>query len=298
LARAQAEEVRARLIGAHPSLAESDATRITIIKTTGDKRLDLKLADIGGKGLFTKEIEEALLDRRIDIAVHSMKDVPTWLPDGLEIACVLEREDPRDALIARGVRALDELPRGARIGTSSLRRQAQLLLRRPDFEIVTLRGNVATRVRKVTEGLADATMLAIAGLKRLNATHHVDAILAVEDMLPAVAQGAIGIECRIDDAGARELLAPLNHEPSELCVRAERALLAALDGSCRTPIAALAVIDTDSRIGLRALIARPDGSACHRASREGPSSDAEALGTDAGRQLRAEAGPGFFDPAP
>jgi hydroxymethylbilane synthase len=296
LALAQANEVRARLIAAHPELAGPDAVAIEVIRTSGDTFFDQPLAEIGGKGLFTKEIEEALIERRVDLAVHSMKDVPTALPDGLCIACVLPREDPRDALIAGPAKSLADLPQGARIGTASLRRQAQLLLVRPDLQIVMLRGNVQTRVRKVREGAADATLLALAGLRRLDATHHVAAVLEPEEMLPAVAQGAIGIETRTDDARVAALLAPLNHVESMIRVIAERALLAALEGNCRTPIAALAEIVDGGRLRLRALIATPDGRACHRAERSAPASDAERLGHEIGDALKAEAGPGFFAP--
>ena len=265
LALAQAHEVRARLIAAHPDLATPGAIAIEVIRTSGDAMTDRPLAEIGGKGLFTKEIEEALIECRIDLAVHSMKDVPTALPDGLVIDCVLPREDPRDALIAAGAKSLANLPRGARIGTASLRRQAQLLLARPDFTIVMLRGNVETRVRKVHDGVADATLLALAGLKRLDAPRHIAAVLEPEAMLPAVAQGAIGIETRIGDQRTATRLAPLNHQESLIRVTAERALLAALEGDCRTPIAGLAEIIDGTGLRLRALIATPDGRACHHA---------------------------------
>ncbi|MSO70224.1 MAG: hydroxymethylbilane synthase [Alphaproteobacteria bacterium] len=293
LALAQAHEVRNRLIAAHPDLAAPGAIAIEVIRTTGDAMTDRPLAEIGGKGLFTKEIEEALIERRIDLAVHSMKDVPTALPAGLVIDCVLPREDPRDALIATGVKSLADLPRGARIGTASLRRQAQLLRARPDFTMVMLRGNVETRVRKVRDGMADATLLALAGLKRLDALHHVAAVLEPEAMLPAVAQGAIGIERRLDDRRVAALLAPINHKKSLIRITAERALLAALEGDCRTPIAALAEID-GNQLRLRALLATPDGRACHRAERRAPLADAARLGHELGEALKAEAGPGFF----
>ncbi len=298
LARAQAEETRRRLVAAHPDLAANGAIEVTIITTTGDRVGDRPLADIGGKGLFTKEIEEALLAGAIDIAVHSMKDVPTWLPGGLVIACLLPREDPRDALIANGAQTIAALPRGATVGTASLRRTAQLLMRRPDLEVTAMRGNVHTRLRKFAEGEVDATLLALAGLRRLGLEAESGAAaLDPSEMLPAVAQGAIGIECREADAGVRELLAPIDHAPTARAVAAERALLAELDGSCRTPIAALAELDGDGAIHLRGLVAKPDGSAAHTASRRGPAADAAALGADAGRELRAAAGPGFFDGA-
>jgi hydroxymethylbilane synthase len=294
LALAQATELRARLAAAHDELAAEGAIETHIIKTSGDKFLDRPLADIGGKGLFTKEIEEALLSGAIDIAVHSMKDVPTWLPDGLEISCILPREDTRDALIGEGLSGIAALPEGARVGTASLRRRAQLLHLRPDLEIAMLRGNVATRMRKVAEGEFDATLLAAAGLKRLGHAEHIAALLAPEDMLPAPAQGAIGIECRSDDARSLAYLAPLDHGESAARIAAERALLAALDGSCRTPIAALAEIDDGDRLHLRALIAKPDGTVIHRAERSGAAADGAAMARDAGDELRALGGPDFF----
>lgn len=294
LALAQAREVRARLVAAHPALQAPDAIEIQVIKTSGDLFLDRTLADIGGKGLFTKEIEEALIEGRIDLAVHSMKDMPTVLPDGLVIACVLPREDPRDVLIANGATSIAALPKGARVGTASLRRQAQLLLARPDLAITVLRGNVETRVRKVRQREADATLLALAGLKRLEATRHADAILSTDEMLPAVAQGAIGLEIRARDEATAAMIAPLNDRLSMTRITAERALLAVLDGSCRTPIAALAEPAPGERLRLRALIATPDGRACHRADETAPLSDAEALGRALGSRLKAEARPGFF----
>ncbi len=295
LALAQAEIVRARLAGAWPELEMPDASAIVAIKTSGDRILDRPLADAGGKGLFTKEIEEALLARTIDIAVHSMKDMPTWLPPGLVVACLLQREDPRDALIApAGVDGIASLPQGTVVGTSSLRRKAQLLARRRDLRVVDLRGNVETRLARIAQGRAQATLLALAGLKRLGLEHHASAVLGPEDMLPAVAQGAIGIECRSDDARVRAFLAPLHHAPTGHAIAAERGVLERLDGSCRTPIAALATGRTFGRLRLDALIAKPDGSALLRTAREGPTGDAREMGLDAGEELRAAGGPGFF----
>ncbi len=293
LARVQAEDVARRLKAARPELAEPGALEITIISTTGDEVQDRPLAEIGGKGLFTKEIEEALADRRIDLAVHSMKDVETALPDGLIIAAILPREDPRDVLIAGEITRLADLPRGARVGTASLRRRAQLLALRPDLEITPFRGNVDTRLRKLAEGIVDATILALAGLRRLGREGYEDRAIPVEEMLPAVAQGAVGVECREDDEDVRALLAGLEDAPSAREVACERALLAALDGSCRTPIAGLARVEGD-RIELSALIATPDGTSVHRTRRTGSVGDAEALGRDAGAELRAAGGPGFF----
>ena len=293
LALVQAEEVRRRLAAAWPELAAPDAIAIVPIKTSGDRIQDRTLADAGGKGLFTKEIEEALLAGTIDAAVHSMKDMPTWLPEGLTIDCLLPREDPRDALIGPARRIAD-LAQGAIVGTSSLRRQAQVLALRPDLRIVALRGNVETRLRKIAAGEADATLLALAGLRRLGMEHRASAVLSIQEMLPAVAQGAIGIERRESDARVRELLAPLHDPGTGTVVAAERAVLARLDGSCRTPIAALAVLEGETTMRLDALIATPDGRRVLRAQRAGAAADAAALGDDAGRELRRNGGPEFF----
>jgi hydroxymethylbilane synthase len=282
-----------RALRAHPELAAEDALEVVVIRTTGDRVNDRPLAELGGKGLFCKEIEAALLAGRIDLAVHSMKDLPTWLPEGLVIGAVLSREDPRDVLVARAPTTIADLPEGALIGTSSVRRRAQLLARRPDLRVVDFRGNVETRLRKLAAGEVDATLLAQAGLKRLGIEPAGAVILAPEVMLPAVGQGAIGIECRAGDADVRALLAAIDDPAGSACLRAERALLAALDGSCYTPIAGHAEID-GGRLNLRALIARPDGSECLRAARSGAIADGEALGRDAGRELKARAEPGFF----
>ncbi|HYM03708.1 MAG TPA: hydroxymethylbilane synthase [Stellaceae bacterium] len=293
LALAQAAELAARLAAAHAPLAEPGAIETVVIKTTGDQVKDRTLAAIGGKGLFTKEIEEALLAARIDLAVHSLKDLPTFLPDGLVLACHLPREDPRDAFFAPRATGLADLAAGAVIGTASPRRHAQLLHRRPDLRIVPLRGNVDTRLKKLDSGVIDATVLAVAGVKRLGLADRITAIIPPDEMLPAVAQGAIGIEIRADDARARAYLAPLDHAATASCVTAERAVLAALGGSCRTPVAALAEIDGDA-LDLRAMIIRPDGSECLSTARRGAIAAAAALGGDAGAELRARAGPGFF----
>lgn len=297
LALAQAHETRDRLIAAHPHLAAPGAIEIVVFKTTGDRILDRTLAEAGGKGLFTKELEEALVDGRADLAVHSMKDVPTQLPDGLEIATLLPREDPRDAFFARSGGGLADLPAGAVVGTAGLRRQAQVLELRPDLTIVPLRGNVQTRLSKLDAGEVDATLLALAGLRRLGLTGRISAVLEPETMLPAVAQGAIGIEIRSDDDDTRALLAPLNCAETMVRVTAERALLAALDGSCRTPIAALAMLDGD-RLHLRAKVLSHDGRSIFRAERHGTAAEALALGADAGAEIRAQLPPGFFAPAP
>ena len=291
LALTQANMVSDLLRRAHGGLPPP---KIVILKTTGDRVTDRPLAEIGGKGLFTKELETALLDRAIDIAVHSMKDVATQLPAGLTIDCLLARADPRDALFAAGCGTIAALPEGAVVGTASLRRAAQVLAQRPDVQIVPLRGNVETRLDKFARGDVDATLLAVAGLERLGIVDRGHAVLTPEEMLPAVAQGAIGIECRCGDEPVAALLAPLNDAATADCVAAERAMLAVLDGSCRTPIAALAQLTGDNQVYIRGLVVMPDGTAAHAAERRGPMADAAALGEDLGQELRAAAGPAFF----
>jgi len=292
LALAQAHETRARLMAAH-FLPEA-AFEIAVIKTTGDRVTDRPLGEIGGKGLFTKEIEEALLAGGIDIAVHSMKDMPTLLPPGLAIACLLAREDVRDAFVSVTHASLTAMPEGAVVGTSSLRRRAQLLNRRPDLHIVEFRGNVQTRLRKLADGVAEATLLACAGLHRLGRTAVIRAAISPDEMLPAVAQGAIGIEARSGDDAARALLAPIHDAPTATRIAAERAFLAALDGSCRTPIGGLAEIAGDG-LRFRGEIIRPDGSERLATERRGPLASAAAMGADAAEELRSRAGPGFFE---
>ncbi|MGH6933199.1 MAG: hydroxymethylbilane synthase [Dongiaceae bacterium] len=295
LALAQTAELRRRLAAAHPHLAPAGAIETVVIKTTGDRVQDRRLMEIGGKGLFTKEIENALLAGRIDCAIHSLKDMQTWLPAGARIGCILPREDPRDVLIAADANHVADLPKGAVIGTASLRRQAQLLAQRPDLKIVPMRGNVETRLKKLAGGEADATLLALAGLRRLGLVSNSAAILSPEEMLPAVGQGALAIETRDQDERMQGLLRPLNHGDSAVCVLAERACLAELDGSCHTPIAALAELVDDGReIRLRALIALPDGSSLHREDRRGPVHDPRGLGIAAARALKARADPAFF----
>jgi hydroxymethylbilane synthase len=293
LALAQANEARARLIAAHPALAAPGAIEIRVIKTTGDKVQDRPLNEIGGKGLFTKEIEEALLAGEIDLAVHSMKDVPTWLPDGLVIDCLLPREDARDVLIATAGSSIATLPQGTVVGSASLRRAAQVKALRPDLSIVPLRGNVETRIAKVQRGDAVATLLALAGLKRLHKEDAATAILSIDEILPAVAQGAIGLETRAGDDRMNTLLAPLNDPATAARVAAERACLAVLEGSCRTPIAAFAELAGD-RLHLRALIALPDGSKVHRREATAASIAARDLGEEIGRRLKEMAGPDFL----
>jgi hydroxymethylbilane synthase len=294
LALAQANQVRGLLVARDPALAVA----IEAMRTTGDKFLDRPLAEIGGKGLFTKELDEALLDGRADFAVHSMKDLPTHLPDGLALAVMLEREDPRDVWIGRGGVALADLPVGAVVGTASLRRGAQILHQRRDLRVEIFRGNVQTRLKKLAAGEADATLLALAGLHRLGLkVGEGDLIgarvLDMHEMLPAPGQGAIGIVCRADDAAMQDLLAPLGHGATMVTVSAERAALEALDGSCRTPIAAFAETDGQS-LSLQVAIFSPDGTACYRTGRSGVLRDAVAMGLDAGGELRKQAGPNFF----
>jgi hydroxymethylbilane synthase len=294
LALAQARMVKAALLAAEPGL-DDGSVEIVVVSTQGDRIQDRTLAEIGGKGLFTEEIEAGLLGGTLDLAVHSMKDMPTALPAGLVISAVLPRADPRDALIARGPRSIAELPKGAVVGTASLRRQAQLRAVRPDLVVVPLRGNVQTRLRKLDAGEVQATFLAMAGLIRLGLEEVVSAALAPEEMLPAVAQGAIGIECRADDGPMLDLLARINDAPTMTSISAERAFLGALDGSCRTPIAALAEL-RGPELRLRGLVASPDGSLVDRIEVEGAASACLALGADTGAELRARLAPGYFAP--
>ena len=292
LALAQAHETRRRL-GEAFGLPE-DAFEIVVIKTTGDKVLDRPLKEIGGKGLFTREIEDEMLAGRIDIAVHSMKDMPTLQPDGLVLDCYLPREDVRDAFVSSTATGLSALEPGTKVGTSSLRRKAQLLNRRPDLEVVEFRGNVQTRLKKLEEGVAACTFLAMAGLNRLGMAHVAAATIATEEMLPAVAQGAIGIERRVDDARAAGMLEAIHHRPTGLRLAAERAFLAALDGSCETPIAGLAEIDGGS-IRLRGEILKVDGSDAHADDQRGAVEDGPEMGRAMAAALLARAGTGFFD---
>jgi hydroxymethylbilane synthase len=291
LALVQAREVQRRL--AATSGLSADAIEIKIIRTTGDTIVDRPLAEAGGKGLFTKEIEEALAAGAIDLAVHSSKDMPTVLPAGLVLSAFLPREDARDAFISRKVKSLAELPQGAVIGTASLRRQALALRLRPDLKVAPLRGNVETRLRKLEAGEADATLLAVAGLKRLGLLSAATAVLDIDAFLPAVGQGAIGIETRADDDKTRALVARINDSDTATALAAERAFLAELDGSCRTPIGGHAQV-SGQRVHFRGIIVKPDGSAAFEVVREGDRGEAAALGADAGHELKRRAGPGFF----
>ncbi len=292
LALAQAYETRLRLMKAFD--LPKEAFEVVIIKTTGDKILDRPLKEIGGKGLFTREIEDDLTAGRIDIAVHSMKDMPTVQPDGLLLDTFLPREDVRDAFVTLDGGLFSELEQGAKVGTSSLRRRAQLLWRRPELEVVEFRGNVQTRMRKLSEGVAEATFLACAGLNRLFMKDVQRMPLETDEMLPAVAQGAIGIERRADDHRVAEMLSAIHHGPTGVRLAAERAYLAALDGSCETPIAGLAELDGGS-LRLRGEILRPDGSECLEDAEGGPTEDAAEIGRALGARLLARAPEGFFD---
>lgn len=292
LALAQAHETRARLMAAH-GLPEA-AFEIVVISTSGDRIQDRPLSEAGGKGLFTKEIEEALLDRRIDIAVHSSKDMPTMLPDGLELSAFLEREDVRDAFIGRAAARLEDLPQRAVVGSSSLRRQALIRRLRPDIDVVMFRGNVQTRLRKLDEGQVAGTLLANAGLRRLGLADIITELLPVERFPPAPGQGAICIESRIGDETVKAMLEPIGHVATAQALSCERAFLAALDGSCRTPIAGYAQIDGE-RLAFAGMILSPDGQAVHEVAAEGRAAEAASLGTDAGARIREKAGARFFE---
>ena len=287
LALAQARETRERLIKAHG--LDPTEIEITAITTTGDRIKDRPLAEIGGKGLFTKEIEEALMAGEIHLGVHSMKDLPANLPEGLTIAAVLPREDARDAFLCLTAATVEDLKHGALIGSSSVRRTAQVLRVRPDFKSVQFRGNVETRLRKLSEGVADATFLAVAGLNRLGLADKITLAMPMEIMLPAIAQGAIGIEIRQDDETTRALLAAINHLPSEVAIACERAFLKTLDGSCRTPLAGHAAF-TGNTLNFRGHALTLDGVHCFETTRSGSASDAVRMGEEAGAEVKARGG--------
>ena len=293
LARIQTDMVKECLMAGFEELRAPGMIEVVVISTTGDQIADRPLADIGGKGLFCKEIELALFDGRIDAGVHSMKDMPTWLPDGLVIAAMLERADPRDALICRKADSIKGLPEGAVVGTASLRRQAQILAKRPDLKVINFRGSVGTRLEKLDRGEVDATLLASAGLDRLALPDVPATVLSPEEMLPAVGQGVIGIECRQQDEELIALFQKIDHQPSSQAVHAERAMLDVLDGSCHTPIGAYATIG-DGQLHLRGLVARADGSECFETERRGSVGDAVALGREAGQELRDRGGADLF----
>ncbi|MER8625899.1 hydroxymethylbilane synthase [Mesorhizobium sp. M1143] len=292
LALAQAHETQARLMAAHGMPAE--AFEVVIISTSGDRIQDRPLSEAGGKGLFTKEIEEALLAGTIDIAVHSSKDMPTVLPDGLELSAFLPREDARDAFIGKAVKRIVDLPQGAKVGSSSLRRQALIRRMRPDLDVVMFRGNVQTRLRKLEEGAAEGTILAFAGLKRLGLGQVVTDLMPLDAFPPAPGQGAIGIETRIGDSEVEKMLVAIHDVPTGQALACERAFLAALDGSCRTPIAGYATI-SGGRLVFAGLIISPDGTQSHEVKAEGLALDAADIGTDAARMVRVKAGETFFD---
>ena len=292
LALAQAAETRARLMAAH--VLPEDAFEIVVISTSGDRIQDRPLSEAGGKGLFTKEIEEALLDGRIDLAVHSSKDMPTLLPEGLELSAFLEREDVRDAFIGRAAPKLLDLPRGARVGSSSLRRQALIRRLRPDIEVVMFRGNVQTRLRKLDAGEVDATLLANAGLRRLGLADIITELLPAKTFPPAPGQGAICIETRIGDVRIGALVEAIGHAPTAAALACERAFLAALDGSCRTPIAGLATTD-GQHLKFSGTVVTPDGTEAHDILAEGPVAHASAIGASAGADIRDKAGARFFE---
>ena len=292
LALAQAHETRERLARAFDLPFE--AFTVKVIKTTGDRIIDRPLKEIGGKGLFTREIEEDLAAGRIDIAVHSMKDMPTLQPEGLVLDTYLPREDVRDAFVSPRARGLEDLAPGTVVGTSSLRRRAQLKLRRPDLEVVEFRGNLQTRLMKLEQGVAEATFLAMAGLNRLGMDEVPKTAIAVETMLPAVAQGAIGIERRIDDARVAGMLEAIHDGPTGDRLAAERAFLAELDGSCETPIAGLAVLEGGT-LHLRGEVLRPDGSEALEDAASCPIEDGAEAGREMARKLLSQAGPDFFD---
>jgi len=291
LALAQAYETRDRLMAAH-DLPEN-RFEVVAIKTTGDRVQDRPLGEIGGKGLFTKEIEDALLDGSIDLAVHSMKDMPVAQPSGLVLECYLPREDVRDAFVSLKYKSIADLPKGAKLGSSSLRRRAQILNVRPDIDVVEFRGNVQTRLRKLSEGVADATFLAMAGLNRLGNAELARSIIEPSEILPAVAQGAIGIEWRADNSRIRDMLAAIADHDTALRLVAERAFLEALDGSCQTPIGGLATLKGD-RLTLRGQILRTDGSDQVSGEISGPATDGPALGQKLAAELLEKSGGDFF----
>ncbi len=292
LALAQAYETRARLMATHGLPEENFA--IDIISVMGDRIQDRPLSEVGGKSLFTKEIEEALLSGRIDMAVHSSKDMPTTLPPGLELSAFLPREDPRDAFVSSAGRRLAALPGGATIGSSSLRRQALIRRMRPDLVVVPLRGNVQTRLRKIDEGVADGTMLAMSGLKRVSLEHVVTEILPLDQFPPAPGQGAICIESRSRDHRVATLVAAIHHSATGYALACERAFLRALDGSCRTPIAGYARIETGT-LYFNGMILTPDGEQSYEIEASGPVADAPLLGRTAGEEVREKACPALFD---
>ena len=294
LALAQTNTVIDALKQTHPLLRKKGATEVVVITTTGDRVKNRLLAEVGGKGMFTKEIDEALLNFQIDIAIHSMKDIPTFPQQDIALHAIMPREDVRDALVAREPTSFNDLPKGATIGTASLRRKSQILNARPDLRIVPFRGNVDTRIKKIETGEVDATLLAYAGLKRLGKEGAATEILETDLILPAVGQGSLAATCRTSDAGANALLAGLAEPPNTAAIIAERTMLGVLDGSCHTPIAGLAQPDGKGNISMRGLIARPDGTELAKVSASAPLTDAQELGRSLAEDLLVEAGPGIL----
>ena len=291
LALAQAHEVRDLMVAAN-GLSSSDI-EIVVISTAGDRIQNKPLSEVGGKGLFSKEIEQAIIDGRIDLGVHSSKDMATTLPDGLELSVFLPREDVRDAFLSPKATTLQDLPQGAVVGSSSMRRKALINRLRPDIKVVMFRGNLQTRLKKLAAGEVDATLLAYAGLRRLGIENEVTSLLEVNDFPPAPGQGAICIETRIGDARIKDLVMPLNDADTEATLTLERAYLKALDGSCRTPIAGIATVDGE-KISFSGMVLSDDGQEIHEKSCQGPVSDAAILGKNTGEEIRAMAGPDFF----
>jgi len=298
LALIQAESIKQSLFEMNPHLSDEATIEIITIRTSGDWRpeqKDKRFVEMGGnKGMFTKEIEDALRSDYIDLAVHSMKDVSSTLPPDLDLGAIIARADPRDAFIGRTAQTLEALPEGAVIGTSSLRRQAQILAQRPDLRVVPLRGNVETRLKKIEDGQADATLLAVAGMVRLGLEARISSILSVTTMLPAAAQGALGVEIRRDDETLRALLAPLNDETTHACVTAERAVMRAVDGTCNTPAGAYATLTASGQLAIEALVARADGSDMLRLAATGNPKDADQIGELLGQNLRKRSPANLF----
>ncbi len=289
LALAQANQIKNLILDTAPEYKEnSNLISIITFKTTGDKILDKNLSDIGGKGLFTKEIEEALIEREIDLAVHSMKDMPALSPQGLDIFAITKREDPRDAFISKKYKSISDLPIGAIVGTSSSRRKALLLKLRPDLTIVNFRGNVTTRLEKIDQGQVDATILAIAGLKRINKEEYINSAISIDEILPAVAQGAIGVQARDNDEFIINLVKKINDEISDICVKAERAFLKIMDGSCKTPMAAYCQ-NQNGKLHLKALICSSDGKEIYETYKTGSLDEAEKIGIEAGFEIKKNA---------
>ena len=295
LALTQTGQVIEKLKAHHSVLKEKGAVELVVIRTTGDREQSRLLSEIGGKGLFTKELDEAMLRGEIDIAIHSMKDMPTFMPDGIVLHAITERVDPRDAFISPKAKNIEDLPEGATVGTASLRRKSQLLNLRPDLKVVPFRGNVDTRLDKLAAGEVDATLLAYAGLMRLGKEDAVTSLIEPEQLLPAVGQGVLAATCREEDLRANAYIAALGHPPTTAAVLAERAMLAGLDGSCQTPIAGWAQLDGTGKLTLQGIIARPDGAEKAHVTMSGLASEAELLGTQVAERLVLEAGPSILD---